>query len=215
MKLPKVLLDRRRHVEIIQRINAILTDLYQFIDDTFTGYIISLPAPKLWRDHVERYQQGFAKALREEGMPESEIVRRIEQQSHIFEEGEFKIQVTTAQLNRNLEPGHWGNMQAQRAFKVIYDDWESYYRVEMEKLLGVPVVGDIWGDLRYIRQSLTHRRNIGVEELKKAKVIKDFLPGVPVIFTPTIMEKIRLELENWCTEFQMKHFSPKTLSKKP
>lgn len=205
-------------MEMYQKANEILTDLYQFIDDTFTGYIISLPAPKLWRSHVEGYQQGFAKALREERMTEPEIARRIDQQSHFFGDGEFKIQITTAQLNRNLEPGRWENIQAQRAFKVIYDDWESYYRPELERLLGIPVLGDIWGDLRYIRQSLTHRRNIGVDELKKAKLIKDFLPGMPIIFTPAIMEKIRLELEGWYTEFQMKHFSftpKKSLKKEP
>jgi hypothetical protein len=99
------------------------------------------------------------------------------------------------------------DIQAKNAIKVIYDDWESFYRKKLEMLLDCTIHGDIWGDLNHIRQSITHRRSIGIDKLKHAKLIKDFSPGQKVILTSEIMEKIREELEKWYTNFLTEHFS--------
>jgi len=188
-------------------VNKVLFELYRFIDDAFIDYFISLPAPEFWRSQVERYEQELGNLFRSNGVSEVDIKCRIDQQSKMFVEGEFKVQTTIANLKANLEPGRWENIQAQRAIKTIYDDWDSQYRVELKKIIGHTVKGDIWGDLRFIRQSLTHRCAIGINDLSKTKLIKDFLPDQPIIFTPAIMKKIQQELENWYTEFQIKYFS--------
>lgn len=187
----------------------ILDDLYQMIDETFLSYIIALEAPRVWKPHLEEYEEGYRKLLREEDIEDAEIERRIEQQDHFIPpDGEFKLQVNTKKLRKVLAPGVFENLQAKNAIKIVYDSWDSTYRPRFKELMGEQIQGDIWGELRWIRHSLAHRDSKGVEELKRAKLITDFAPGEEIVFVPAIMEKIRLELENWYTEFLMKHFSP-------
>ena len=187
----------------------ILDDLYQMIDETFLSYIIALEAPRVWKPHLEEYEEGYRKLLREEDIEDAEIERRIELQDHFIPpDGEFKLQVNTKKLRKVLAPGVFENLQAKNAIKIVYDSWDSTYRPRFKELMGEQIQGDIWGELRWIRHSLAHRDSKGVEELKRAKLITDFAPGEEIVFVPGIMEKIRLELENWYAEFLMKHFSP-------
>lgn len=186
----------------------ILDELYQMIDETFLSYIIALEAPRVWRPHLKGYEEGYRKLLREEGVEDAEIERRIEQQDHFIPpDGEFKLQVNTKKIRKVLAPGVFENLQAKNAIKIVYDSWESTYRPRFKELMGEQIQGDIWGELRWIRHSLAHRDAKGVEELKRAKLITDFAPGEEIVLAPAMMEKIRLELEKWCAEFLMKHFS--------
>lgn len=194
--------SERNDTEIYQ----ILNDLYQSIDDNFVSYLVSLAAPMVWRPHLEKYESDYEKILVKEGYTPSEKEKRIAEQNHMFSDGEFTIQTQTKRLRTILKPGRFENTQARNAIKIVYDDWESFFRPKLEELLGMKIQGDIWGDLRYIRQSLAHRRSIGVDELVKAKLIKNFLPDEEIIFTRAIIEKIRQELEYWYTEFLMKNF---------
>lgn len=182
----------------------ILDELYQMIDETFLSYIIALEAPRVWRPHLEGYEEGYRKLLREVGVADAEIKRRIEQQDHFIPpDGEFKLQVNTKKIRKVLALGVFENLQARNAIKIVYDSWESTYRPRFKELMGEQIQGDIWGELRWIRHSLAHRDAKGVEELKRAKLITDFAPGKEIVFAPAIMEKIRLELEKWYTEFLM------------
>jgi hypothetical protein len=119
-----------------------------------------------------------------------------------------KLQVTTKKIRKVLAFGVFENLQAKNAIKIVFDSWESIYRPRFKDLLGEQIQGDIWGELRWIRHSLAHRDAKGIEELKRARLITGFVPGEEIVFVPAIMEKIRLELERWYTEFLMKHFSP-------
>lgn len=187
----------------------ILDELYQMIDETFLSYIIALEAPRVWRPHLEGYEEGYRKLLREEGVEAAEINRRIEQQDHFIPPyGEFKLQVNTKKIRKVLAPGVFENLQAKNAIKVVYDSWDSSYRPRLEGLVEEKIQGDIWGDLRHLRRSITHRDSKAVAELKNAKLITGFTPEQEIVLTPEVMEKIRQELENWYTEFLMKHFSP-------
>jgi len=201
---------KRSSQDTQDKATGILNDLYQNIDDTFVCFFISQAAPKVWRPHLEKYEAGFRMTLQRDGYTSEEIERKIEEECHMFSDDEFTIQTTTKNLRKILIPGNFENFQAKKVIQTIYDDWESIYRNELEEILGVSVQGDIWGDLRLIRHSISHRGSIGVEELKNTKLIKDFKPNQEVIFTSTIMENIREELENWYTKFLMKHFSPQS-----
>lgn len=178
------------------------------IDETFLSYIIALEAPRVWRPHLERYEEGYRKLLREEGVEDVEIERRIEQQDHILPpDGEFKLQVNTKKVRKVLAPGVFENLQAKNVIKIVYDAWDTPYRGDLEKLVGERIQSDIWGDLGWIRQSIVHRNSRGVDKLKKAKLITAFKPGQGILFTPEIMEQIRQELDNWYGDFQLKYFS--------
>ena len=187
----------------------ILDELYQMIDETFLSYIIALEAPRVWRPHLGGYEEGYRKLLHEEGIEDAEIERRIEQQDHFIPpDGEFKIQVNTKKIRKVLAPGVFENLQARNAIKVVYDSWDSSYRPRLEVLVGEKIQVDIWGDLRHLRRSITHRDSKAMPEMKHAKLITGFIPEEEIILTPEVMEKIRQELENWYAEFLMKYFSP-------
>lgn len=201
-------------VEISQKINKgnadaamkILDDLYQNIDDAFLCYFISLAAPRAWRPHLERYESDYRRSLEEEGCAGAEIEKRLADQDHVFSAGEFQLQTSTKKIRKILAPGDFENGQAKNTIKILYDSWESSYRPLLEELVG-EIQSDIWGDLRYLRQSIAHRDSKGVDQIKKAKLIRDFLPGQEIILTASIMGRIDRELGNWYTEFLMKHFS--------
>jgi len=187
----------------------VLDDLYQMIDETFLSYIIALEAPRVWRPHLERYEEGYRRLLREGGVGDEEIEIRIAQQDHFIPpDAEFKLQANTKKIRKILISGVFENLQARNAIKIVYDSWESSYGPQLEGLVGEKIQGNIWGDLRHLRQSITHRDSKAVPELKNAKLITGFMPKQEIVLIPEMMEKIRQELENWYAEFLMKYFFP-------
>ncbi len=185
----------------------ILNELYQMIDETFLAYFISLAALRTWRPHLASYEEIYRKDLREEGVVDAEIEKRLAEQDHVFSDGEFRVQTSTKKIRKILAPGSFENLQAKNAVKIVYDSWESY-RNNLEDLIGgEKIQSEIWGELRHIRRSITHRNSKGVEELRNAQLITGLMPDQEIILTPALMEKIGRELENWYTEFLMKNFS--------
>lgn len=177
------------------------------IDEAFLVYFISLPGPRAWRPSLENFEQELRKDLREDGIEDAEIERRLDEKPHIFSDGEFKVQTSTKTARKTLKPGVFENLQAKNTIKIVYDSWESRYRKMLEGLIGQEIKSDIWGELGWIRQSISHRDSKGIDKLKKAKLITDFAPGEEIILTPAIMAKIDRELKNWYTKFLMQHFS--------
>ena len=186
--------------------NLILLEFYQNVDDVFLGYFVSLTAPQLWRPHVDKYARERRQLwIDEMGVSPEEAERRVEEADHMFGEGEFRVQTTTAKLRRLLAPGEFENLQAKNAIKLVYDSWDNTYRPQLENLVGSKLQGDIWGDLRYLRQSITHRDSKGVDGISRAKIIKDFAPGQKIVLKHEIMAKIQQEIENWYPEFFQKY----------
>ncbi|MFA6915054.1 MAG: hypothetical protein WC222_01530 [Parachlamydiales bacterium] len=192
----------------------VIHELYQMIDETFLVYFISLAAPRAWRPHLANFEKNYRNDLKKEGRGEIEIERRLGEQDHVFFVEEFRVQTTTKNIREILEPGSFENLQAKNTVKIVYDSWESTYRPRLQKLVEEEIQSEIWGELGWIRQSITHRDSKGTDKLKKAKLITDFAPGQQIILTHAIMEKIKQELENWYTEFSMKYFSSEKKSEK-
>jgi hypothetical protein len=178
-----------------------LDALFQFIDNTFLAYFVALDAQKLWSPHLANYESKETWRLKETGYSSSMI------QDHILINQNFPLQVTTKQLRMTIDPENFENIQAKNVIKVIYDDWDFYYRKKLEELLSKTIQSDIWRDLGYIRQSITHRRSLGVDKLKNAKIITDFKPGEKIILTSSVMKQIYAALEQWYADFLMDHFS--------
>lgn len=192
----------------------ILHELYQNIDEIFLSYFISLAAPRAWRPHLEKYEKDYRKNLREDEVADGEIESLLAEKDHIFSEGEFQVQTKTKQIRKILMPGSFENIQAKNTIKIVYDSWESSYRPRLEKFVGEKIQSDIWGDLGYLRQSIAHRNSKGIDKLKNAKLIKDFITGQEIVLSSTTMGKIGKELEKWYTEFLMKYFSSESIGKK-
>lgn len=186
----------------------VIHELYQMIDETFLAYFISVAAPRAWRPHLANFEETYRNDLREEGIGDVEIERLLAEQDHVFFVEQFRVQTTTKKIRKILAPGAFENLQAKNTVKIVYDSWESTFRPRLQELVEEKILSNIWGELGWIRQSIAHRDSKGVDKLKKAKLIVDFAPGQEIILTHAIMEKIKQELEDWYTEFLMKHFSP-------
>jgi hypothetical protein len=179
----------------------LLDALFQFIDETFIAYICAQEGTTVWSSLIKDHEQRERRLLVEEGLEQL-----IDNQDQIISYDECKVQVKIHQIKNVLQ--NLDNIHAKNTLKIIYDDWESYYRIKFQDLLDKTIQSDIWGDLGYIRQSITHRRSLGIDKLKNAKIIKDFKPGEKIILTPEVMKNIYEALHNWYTDFLMEHFSP-------
>jgi hypothetical protein len=79
----------------------------------------------------------------------------------------------------------------------LYGYWEEYLRIEVgiamgvleegaknseetRKILNQHVVSDLWGDLRILRNSITHKNGIASSDVAKCKIIRCFAPGQPI-----------------------------------
>lgn len=91
-----------------------------------------------------------------------------------------------------------------------YAYWEEYLRVEIGRALGVVtpemvdadeirgvlnqfVRNDVWGDARYLRNSIVHNNGVANEEVKKCRVFRWFSPGQKIELTYERMRKIFLD----------------------
>jgi hypothetical protein len=184
----------------------LLLEFYQNVDEIFLGYFISLTAPQAWRPKLDQYAEEYKGLwVTEIGLNDQEAEKRVEDANHMFGDGVFRAHTTTSKLRKILSPGVFEDLQAKNAIKLIYDSWESTYRPQLEKLVGQKIQGDIWGDLRHLRNSIAHRDSKGVDEINKAKLIKNFIPGQKITLTQEVMAQIQIEIENWYTEFQFKY----------
>lgn len=56
----------------------------------------------------------------------------------------------------------------------IYNYWEDYYRNGIAQFLGIEkneLMSDIFGDIRYYRQSIIHNRGYAIKDIEKSKII--------------------------------------------
>lgn len=191
-----------------ERACLLLLELYKNIDDIFLGYFISLTAPQTWRPTLDQYTTESKDLWTAEmGLNDEDADKRVEEADHMFGEGEFRVQTTTSKLRNILAPGVFEDLQAKNAIKLIYDSWETKYRPQLQNLVDQEIQGDIWGDLRYLRNSIVHRDSLGIEGIEKAKLIKHFVPGQKITLIQEIMAQIQREIENWYTEFQLKYLA--------
>jgi hypothetical protein len=108
---------------------------------------------------------------------------------------------------RNQQDGVNVSTLGQLCVVSLYDFWNDYLRREyviakglldpdekdnkviMERLNRYASI-DFWGDMRYLRNSIAHKRGIASSYVTKCKIIKWFKPGDPVTITSNRMEAI-------------------------
>lgn len=185
-----------------EKVCLLLLDFYNNIDEIFLGYFISLRAPQTWRPELDRHAKECKDIwTKDVELNDEDAEKRVEETDHMFGDGEFRVYTTTSKLRKILAPGVFEDLQAKNVIKLIYDSWESTYRPQLKELVGQEIQGDIWGDLRYLRNSITHRDSRGVDGIKNAKIIKNFAPGQKIVLTHEVMAQIQLAIENWRAEF--------------
>ena len=189
-----------------EKVCSLLLEFYNSVDEIFLGYFISLTAPQTWRPALDKHDKECKDLwTKEVGVSDEDAEKRVEETDHMFGVGEFRVHTTTSKLRKILALGSFEDLQAKNAIKLIYDSWESTYRPQLKELVGQEIQGDIWGDLRYLRNSIAHRDSRGVDGIKNAKIIKNFASGQKIVLTHEIMAQIQLAIENWRAEFFLQH----------
>ena len=99
---------------------------------------------------------------------------------------------------RTQRNGHNYLLLGNQCVVSVYSYWEEYLRIEIgialgklrngarnsettKRILNQHVKVDLWGDLRYLRNSIVHNHGIANSDLSKCKVIRWFKPGERIV----------------------------------
>ncbi|MDA3871212.1 MAG: hypothetical protein PF551_02525 [Candidatus Marinimicrobia bacterium] len=76
--------------------------------------------------------------------------------------------------NRNEKNGKNTSLIGNLCLCQIYNYWEDYFREEIALYLEIKkneLLSDIFGDLRFYRQSIIHKRGLAIKEVEKCKIL--------------------------------------------
>lgn len=96
-------------------------------------------------------------------------------------------------------------MLGEQCIVSMFSYWEEYLRLEIgiaigvlpenakptkknKEILNVHVTSNIWGDIRYLRNSIVHNNSVAIKEMSKCKIITCFPPGNEIRLTYEVME---------------------------
>jgi hypothetical protein len=92
---------------------------------------------------------------------------------HECTQGEYK--------GRNSPAGDNPNRVGNMCITHIYSYWEDHYRARIAEFLGMTKKDDlkidVFGDIRYLRNSIVHHAAIALPDVARCKVLKWFKPG--------------------------------------
>ena len=81
----------------------------------------------------------------------------------------------------------------------LYQYWDDYYRGKIALSLGCEqkedLLSDIFGDIRYLRISITHHRAIALSSVEKCKILTWFKEGDTIILDEKQIEQIILHVK--------------------
>lgn len=128
---------------------------------------------------------------------------------------------------RNEPNGSNFTMLGQLCIISFYDFWNDYLRREyviakghlsreeqnqsvIETCIRKYARHDLWGDIRFLRQSIVHNQGIATSDMKRCKIIKWFKAGDSISILPAHMRAIFLGLRQYYNELLAEHFPKQT-----
>jgi len=153
----------------INEFTEIVDDIYGLFIDSTQGFLQNLkkikqsqastlkPTPQKTIKELDSINFFYGKGNPND--PESTII-------HTCTQGEIK--------SRNSRNGKNTIVIGNLCLCQIYNYWEDYYREKIALHLGVKkneLGSDIFGDLRYYRQSIIHKQGFAVSDIKKTKIL--------------------------------------------
>ena len=134
---------------------------------------------------------------------------------HRAKQGEVKA--------RNTLDGTNFIVLGQLCLVSFYDFWNEYLRREyviakgkldpnetdnevVKRAVSEHASHDLWGDIRYLRQSIVHHQGIAVPEVAKCRLIKWFQPGDSIALNPDRMRRLFLALLRFRNELFKEQF---------
>ncbi|MDR2220981.1 MAG: hypothetical protein LBE24_10470 [Methylobacillus sp.] len=137
--------------------------------------------------------------------------------SPVMKQGQMRERVESDGINTLL--------LGSQCIVSAYTYWEEYLRIEIGKAIGVlsqdattgeetrkilnkHVTSDLWGDIRYIRNSIVHNNGVANAEISSCKLIKWFSPGQPIKLNYERMRMIFLEMARYRNKLHKMSLSP-------
>lgn len=109
-----------------------------------------------------------------------------------------EIKFTEKEVNKNSENGLYQRILAGNTVAMFYNLWEDKYRKLIAEKINIDrndLKNDFFGDLRYIRQSITHNNYNAISDLKKLKKLNFVYENNFLKLTSIEIEKIYNELK--------------------
>jgi hypothetical protein len=103
-------------------------------------------------------------------------------------------------IARNEKQGPNQAFLGRSILVTIYSYWEDHYRQQLATALGCAkneITGDIWGDIRRLRQAVTHHRGIATPDVEGCKILKWFKAGDEIILDNNHMKAMIIQIRNY------------------
>jgi len=100
-------------------------------------------------------------------------------------------------IARNEKQGPNQAFLGRSILVTIYSYWEDHYRQHLATALGCAkneITGDIWGDIRRLRQAVTHHRSIATPDVERCKILKWFKAGNEIILNDNHMKAMIIQI---------------------
>ena len=109
-----------------------------------------------------------------------------------------EIRFNEKEVNKNSENGLYQRILAGNTIAMFYNLWEDKYRKLIAEKINIDktdLKNNFFGDLRYIRQSITHNNYNATSDLKKIKKLTFVYENNFLKLTSIEVEKIYNELK--------------------
>ncbi len=191
--------DYKRMGELWREFGAYFDQVHAFYHDAYMGF-------ECFREKVTHDQESLRTRVRGTGLDHDadwdnqQFSYDAKFEKHFGASG-FRAGTVGQVKERNTPPkGSNLTFLANACIVTFYDYWEEYLRREYCKAKGYPTPTneelrehagfDVWGDIRWLRNSIVHNRGIAIDEMNRCKVIRLFEPGDHVVISPDAMGSI-------------------------
>ena len=199
-------------------LNELFHEFASFIGGLQTMYIESIIGYSLIHRHVVNHQNSIKELLGECEVSEQEF----QNECSITYKSICGVDINPALLSpvmkqgdilsRNSPGGQNEITIGQQCIVSAYSYWEDYLRLEIAKAKGMVAEKgsltkqvkevlanhlsfDLWGDIRYLRNSIVHNKGIATKKCgEETKIFKWFNEGESINLSYNIMRKIFLEI---------------------
>lgn len=116
-----------------------------------------------------------------------------------------EVRFTEEEVNKNSENGLYQRILAGNTIAMFYNLWDDKYRKLIANNLKVEkndIQNDFFGELRLIRQSITHNNYNAISDLKKLKITSFIYEANFLLLTSLEVEKIYNGIKLQITEFK-------------
>ena len=107
-------------------------------------------------------------------------------------------------IGRNASDGDNCVFVSNMTIVAIYGYWEDHYRSRIAEALSrkkYEITSDIFGDIRWLRDSIVHRRSYASKDVERCRVLKWFSEGQEIFLNERMFLQMNQEIRHYLNEF--------------